>query len=235
MNSGFTDMHGHFVYGVDDGAQTRSDMEAMIDAAFADGLSRMYGTSHVTPGLRPFNFELYSLHLEEGRQYCARKNYPLSLFSGAELLYTPAMRPYLQRGLPTLGKTDFILVEFVPDISSAEMERAFAELSDSPYTPIIAHIERYPSLFSNHNARRFKERYPLYYQVNCRTAIHGLPGLVRNHTLKSWFKEGLVDFIASDAHNTGDRPTMMSAAYKALSETWGEEMALRLCSNPELA
>ena len=33
---GFTDIHAHFVYGVDDGAQTRQDMEAMLDAAHAD-------------------------------------------------------------------------------------------------------------------------------------------------------------------------------------------------------
>ena len=31
--SGFTDYHAHFVYGVDDGAQTREEMYAMLDAA----------------------------------------------------------------------------------------------------------------------------------------------------------------------------------------------------------
>ena len=33
--SGFTDYHAHFVYGVDDGAQTRDEMYAMLDAAVA--------------------------------------------------------------------------------------------------------------------------------------------------------------------------------------------------------
>ena len=31
--SGFTDYHAHFVYGVDDGARTREEMFAMLDAA----------------------------------------------------------------------------------------------------------------------------------------------------------------------------------------------------------
>ena len=31
--SGFMDYHAHFVYGVDDGAQTREEMYAMLDAA----------------------------------------------------------------------------------------------------------------------------------------------------------------------------------------------------------
>ena len=37
--SGFTDYHAHFVYGVDDGARTREEMYAMLDAAVQDGVS----------------------------------------------------------------------------------------------------------------------------------------------------------------------------------------------------
>lgn len=37
--SGFTDIHAHFVYGMDDGAQNRTDMKAMLDAAHADGIA----------------------------------------------------------------------------------------------------------------------------------------------------------------------------------------------------
>ena len=32
-NERFTDYHAHFVYGVDDGAQTREEMYAMLDVA----------------------------------------------------------------------------------------------------------------------------------------------------------------------------------------------------------
>ena len=43
--SGFTDYHAHFVYGVDDGARTREEMFAMLDAAAADGVTRLFATS----------------------------------------------------------------------------------------------------------------------------------------------------------------------------------------------
>ena len=49
--SGFTDYHAHFVYGVDDGARTREEMFAMLDAAAADGVTRLFATSHSTPGM----------------------------------------------------------------------------------------------------------------------------------------------------------------------------------------
>ena len=41
--SGFTDYHAHFVYGVDDGARTREEMFAMLDAAAADILCLYIG------------------------------------------------------------------------------------------------------------------------------------------------------------------------------------------------
>lgn len=57
--TGFTDIHSHFVYGVDDGAKTRADMEAMLDAAYADGVTSLFATSHMTPGISPFDFLAY--------------------------------------------------------------------------------------------------------------------------------------------------------------------------------
>ena len=57
--SGFTDYHAHFVYGVDDGAQTREEMYAMLDAAAADGVRHLFATSHSTPGMERFPQEIY--------------------------------------------------------------------------------------------------------------------------------------------------------------------------------
>ena len=88
--SGFTDYHAHFVYGVDDGARTREEMFAMLDAAAADGVTRLFATSHSTPGMEPFPRDVYQRHLDFARAYCAEKGYDLMLESGSELLYTPA-------------------------------------------------------------------------------------------------------------------------------------------------
>lgn len=88
--SGFTDYHAHFVYGVDDGAQTREEMYAMLDAAAADGVRHLFATSHSTPGMERFPQEVYDRHLALARAYCTQKGYDLKLEHGSELLYTPA-------------------------------------------------------------------------------------------------------------------------------------------------
>ena len=79
----FSDIHSHFVYGVDDGAQTRTVMEQMLDMANAEGLTDLVSTPHVTPGLKPLNTERYLRHFEEARAYCRQMDYPIRLYTGA--------------------------------------------------------------------------------------------------------------------------------------------------------
>ena len=50
--SGFTDYHAHFIYGVDDGAQTREEMYAMLDAAAADGVRHLFCLLYTSPSPR---------------------------------------------------------------------------------------------------------------------------------------------------------------------------------------
>ena len=66
--NGFTDIHTHFVYGVDDGAKDAQVMRAMLDEAHRQGVSRIIATSHAELGMRPFDHETYQAHLEEGQE-----------------------------------------------------------------------------------------------------------------------------------------------------------------------
>lgn len=230
----FTDMHCHFIYGVDDGAQSREDMYAMLDAAHRDGVTDLFATSHVTPGIKSFPYERYYRHLDMAQAYCDQKGYQLELYPGAEILYTPALLPYLQRGdLPSLNGSAYLLVEFVPNISLKELETALMEFENSSYTPILAHIERYQCLYQAKSAFKFKENYDIRYQVNCQTLIKGL-SFFKNLTLKHWFSTGLIDFVSSDAHNTSRRPSLMTPAYEVLIGAYGQDYADDLMQGRDL-
>ena len=134
--SGFTDYHAHFVYGVDDGARTREVMVAMLDAAAADGVTRLFATSHSTPGMEPFPLDVYQRHLDFARAYCSEKGYDLMLESGSELLYTPAAAyAAAEHSLVTLGGTDWVLLEFVPDVAAAATGCCWRTSSATPALP----------------------------------------------------------------------------------------------------
>lgn len=144
---GFTDIHSHFLYGMDDGARSRVQMEAMLDAAYADGISSLFATPHVTPGIYPLDNALLTQRLNEARRYCRSKGYHMNIYSGAEVLYTPALRNYVVNyRLPTLGDSDYVLMEFVPDIAFKELESALELMERHGYITVLAHIERYACL-----------------------------------------------------------------------------------------
>ncbi|MGN0779380.1 MAG: tyrosine-protein phosphatase [Aristaeellaceae bacterium] len=228
MITGFADIHAHFVYGMDDGAQTREDMEAMLDAAYADGITSLIATPHVTPGLRPFDSERYQRHLQQAQDYCIQQGYPITLYPGAELLYTPALAQYVvDHTLPSLAGTEQVLLEFSPSIALKELEGALDLLERRGYTPMLAHIERYACLLAGNTAEKVKANHDVLYQVNANTVLNER-GFLTARKIRSWFRAGLVDHVASDAHNVRTRPFQLSKAYAALVSQYGEEEAARL-------
>ena len=225
---GFTDLHSHFLYGLDDGAKTRREMEAMLDAAYADGIAHLYATPHAALGIRPFDGELCARRLEEARAYCRRRGYEMRLYGGAELMYTPAMERFaLERRLPTLGDSRRVLMEFVPDAGIRELREAVELVERSGYTAVLAHVERYGCLFVGKNAWKLKEERDVRYQLNAGTAIGGR-GLLRGAFVRRWLREGLIDYVASDAHNCTSRPFRMREACASLQKTCGQALAAKL-------
>ena len=217
---GFTDIHAHFLYGVDDGPRSKAEMEGMLDAAYADGITSLFATPHATPGVYPFNHALMRQRLTEARAYCQAKGYQMQLYAGAEIMFTPALeRIAMERQLPTLADSASILLEFVPDISYWELDSAIDMLTRSGYSVILAHFERYACLFHRKNAYRLKDRYDLRYQVNCNSILNS-KGIIKDYHLGMWLKSELVDFVATDAHDTRRRPFQINAAYAALRQKY---------------
>lgn len=226
--NGFSDIHSHFLYGVDDGPRTREEMGILLDSAWENGIREIIATPHVTPGMQPMETETMALHLDEARKYCREKGYDMRLFLGAEILWTPAMDRFIEdRMLPTLSGSDSVLVEFSPDVTLEEMEGAVEHMERAGYTVILAHIERYECLCRGKAAWKFKEDHNVLYQVNGRT-LANLKGFFRSRMIKGWLRDELIHFVASDAHNTGHRCFCMRQAYESLLRLVDESYARRL-------
>lgn len=55
MKKTFVDIHHHLLYGMDDGPKGIEEMEAMIEAAYSDGIRIIIATPHASPGVHPFD------------------------------------------------------------------------------------------------------------------------------------------------------------------------------------
>ena len=226
--NGFTDIHAHFLFGLDDGARSRSDMEAMLDAAYADGITSLFATPHVTPGVYPINTELMTQRLNEAQAYCRLKGYEMNLHAGAENMYTPALERFAVEGrLLTLGESDHVLVEFVPDIAYRELNDAIEKIERAGYTVVVAHMERYKCLTHRDNALRLKEEHDIRYQMNCHSVLEKT-GFLKDRFINRCLDKEIIDAIATDSHDRSKRPTRMKEAFALLSRRYGREYADRI-------
>lgn len=225
----FVDIHHHLIYGVDDGARTLEDMQQMILRAVEENVGDIVCTSHITPGENPFPEERYMRHLQEAQSWCEEKSLPVKIHPGCEILYTDVSARLVQEGkIPTLAGSRFVLVEFLPGDDYKRFCDAARTFGMAGYSVIFAHVERYQALRNHNRMRQLREEYGVYMQMNTNTVI-SKKGFFEDRWIRKTLDAGLIDCVATDAHNASSRPCSMRACYDVLKTRYGEAAAEDMC------
>lgn len=229
MKNRFTDIHHHILYGLDDGASNPKMMQAMLRKAAEDNIARIIATPHVTPGIRRFDRDQYSRSLEEARSFCKDEGLGIELYEGAEILYSSHTCDFLMEGrVPTLAGTDFVLVEFSPDVRYDYLRDALESLLHYGFLPMIAHVERYGCLMHHPSrAEKLKDELDVYYQVNCTTILTN-KGMGNQKFVEKLLDWDLVDALGTDAHSPNTRCVHMREAWLKLKKEFGASYANEL-------
>lgn len=227
----YIDIHHHILYGLDDGPGSHEKMAAMLRMADAGGIGTIIATPHVAPGLMPVNSALIESRLAEARAFCTENRLDLQLFAGAEVLFTPALENLiLQRRVPTLAGSRHVLLEFESGIQFKAIERAMRALIQGGYVPVLAHVERCRCMMRKPSSfRQLKSGCAVLYQMNC-SALTERKGFLWRRRILWLLREQLIDFAATDAHDTAERSCNMAEFYRAVEAVAGAEYAKALTS-----
>ncbi|MBE5801461.1 MAG: hypothetical protein E7319_04155 [Clostridiales bacterium] len=224
MTHGLVDIHQHLIYGVDDGPRNWEETEAMLVEAENQGIERIFATPHATPGRAHFDYDGYLDKLNAINQFAWQKKWKLRLLPGAEIFYTPsALQKLDTRKVPTMAMSSYVLVEFFPSVKIDEMLKALRELANGGYRPILAHVERYHCLYGKWELIEELKHLNALIQMNAQTVLHS--NGIGNRFIRRLLEEDVVDFVATDAHNTSTRPVCLQAAYAFLEKHYGREKA----------
>lgn len=225
----FVDVHQHIAFGIDDGARNIRSAKRMIDASYREGICTIISTPHVRPGKRAFDIGKYLEVVDELNQYCIDQNYDLQILPGAEVLYTDATIRLLDEGyIPTLNQSKFVLIEWRTHISFAAISQDIRDMSNAGYIPVIAHIERYRSLwFITKRVQQLKHAYDFRIQIDC-DALLARTSIFERMFVNKLLKMRLVDYLATDAHNVTDRGITIQEAYKVAKRRVGNRYARQL-------
>jgi protein-tyrosine phosphatase len=224
------DIHSHFLYGMDDGAETIEDSLAMLQMAAESGTTDIVATPHANSDY-PFQPDLIRQRIEEIAAAPGLKprihtgcDFHLSFENVRDALQNPP-RYLINRG-------PYLLVEF-PHSSLAGMGRSLAALLDRGLVPIMTHPERNPHL------RGMGSEFQEWIQKGCLvqvTAQSLLGRFGKSAEQSSWEMVGrrFAHFIASDAHDTEHRPPCLNLAFDAIATRIGAAEARALAiDNPQ--
>ena len=205
----YIDMHSHILPGLDDGSKNMEMTLAMLRVAVEEGIGTIYTTPHCMPG----------------------KGHPTlaTLKKGTEYYYIEEMSEWMEEGkIITLGDSHCVLVEFEPYAEEKYIRNAVREIMGFGYQPVIAHVERYRNLMERKFAAiQWMREIGALIQVNC-ASVTGDNGFTTKQNVKSLLKNGLVDFVSTDAHRPEGRAPYIEKCAELLRRKYGDIYAAEL-------
>lgn len=206
------DIHCHILPDFDDGAADLEESMAMARMAASSGVTGIVATPHFPGDAEAFR-RLGALlgRYERLEREIRRAGLNLKLYPGAEILCLPET-PQLaaKKVLPTIGDTNYLLVEFNFGEPQSYMTEMLDALAQTGYRPVVAHPERYRAVQGNPQLTKYWFDLGYVLQLNKGSVLGAFGGRVQQ-TAGQILSEGLAHVIASDAHGTDKRTPHMGA------------------------
>ncbi len=199
------DIHTHILPNVDDGAEDPSDSAALLKAQYEAGVLKVVLTPHFYPAEKTLAKFLAdrAKSFEELMTIWDPDIMP-EVRLGAEIRYSPELIGMDLSDL-TLGNSRYLLLELSTRRFPTHLEQVIQNLVMLGYTPILAHLERYPYFLEDPNRiARFISLGALG-QLN----VEAFQDKATASYARACLKHSLAHIIASDVHDLTRRPPML--------------------------
>jgi protein-tyrosine phosphatase len=228
---GFIDIHCHILPGIDDGPESVEKSLEMVKMASDDGISHIFCTPHVYPGVYDTKADSIKQARDELQSMAPNGT---KLFVGGDVRITPDLMERLARQeVPTLNGSPYLLVEFPSQFIPHYTSRLIFNLRQNGLIPIVTHPERCAYFARDFTGLRVLREQGCMFQLTAMSLLKDVGREVRKVTL-SMIECGFADFIASDAHSTGHRAPILSRAYEEVQRQFGKHLAQKIFfENPQ--
>lgn len=218
----FIDIHCHIIPGIDDGADDLNEALKMLEIAVNDGISHIFATPHIMSGV----YDNQAVAIRQAVE-AFQKHIPASmkLLHGADVRISHDLLKRIEnKEIVTLMDSGYLLFEFPEFAVPPNVDNMIFNLKQRGITPIITHPERHMRLMRDHEMLRDFLSTGALCQITAMSVTGDFGREIKKFSM-SMLDKGLVDFIASDAHDTKKRPPILSKAYKEVKKHFGEAAA----------
>lgn len=195
---GYMDCHTHILWGVDDGARTQEESQAMIDGLRELGFCGAWCTPHImanTPDntssrlKERFDEALSTLHLE---------NFDLRL--GGEYMLDEQFLKKIDKETPLTYDGKRILVELSQVSLPLNWLDMIFQIQLRGFIPVLAHPERYCNLLTMDDFLTLREE-DVEFQLNL-SSLNGQRGKNIQRMAEKLLKQGFYTRLGTDAHTS---------------------------------
>ena len=231
MHHGFTDIHCHLLPGVDDGSADWETTLAMAQMAVDDGTRTIIVTPHQLGNFAQNlgdDIRAWTIQLQE---VLDQHGIALRVLPGGDVRIEDGMVEGLVSGkVMSLGDLRKHVLLELPHELYFPLENVLAALQRHGMTGILSHPER------NRGLLREPDLLIGLVEGGClmQVTAGSLMGTFGSHSqqLAEWMlSEGLVHFLATDAHGIKSRRPLLQRAFERVAELTDEATAMDLCGN----
>ena len=225
----FVDIHCHMIPGIDDGSKSWDQSLAMGEMAVADGIETIAVTPHQLGSYTHNHGQLVRSRTAELQQLLDDHRLPLQVLPGADVRIEPGMLEKLRSGdvLTLADQRKHVLLE-LPHELYFPLDDVLGDLHRAGLVGILSHPERNQGLLKKPQLIEPLVDSGCLMQVTC-SSLMGTFGSAPQQMAEWMQEQGLVHFLATDAHGPNSRRPLMRRAFERAAEIVDEEIATLLC------
>lgn len=202
------DIHSHIIPGVDDGSKSIKMTIEMLRNAELEGTSEIIATPHFCREYAEVEYGEIVALTERINKLAEDEGINVKIHHGQEVYYSEHfIEDYKEKRIGTLGESNYLLFELpLQGHFEREILDTIYELQVMGIKPILAHPERYKFLKEKPELINEFIDEEVLFQMNA-GSISGAFGKETKKTAELFVKNGIYNFIGSDAHNSTSRKT----------------------------
>lgn len=233
MTDPFVDIHCHLLPAIDDGSSSLQESLAMARMAVGDGIKTIIATPHQLGTFVENHGDDIRRRVAELQAELDVEDIPLRVLPGGDVRIEDGMIAGLRSGeVMSLGDhRKHVLLE-LPHELYMPLEPVLAQLAKIGMIGILSHPERNQGILRQPELLKPLVDGGCLMQVTANSLI-GAFGPTPQVLAEQMVSDGLVHFMASDAHNLKSRRPKLGRAFNRVAELAGQELAIELCcTNP---
>ncbi len=225
-----TDIHAHWLPGIDDGAKNIEESIEIISYLNSLGFNKLVATPHVMSDFYNNSTQVIQEKLQLVKDAVAKTNLDVQLFAAAEYnLDEEFVKRIANKDLLTLPNTNIVLFELSYINPPNNLKVVVKDLFVKGYQPLLAHPERYPYYAADIAKYEELKDMGVQMQINL-MSLAGHYGPQAKQIAKYLLDKNWVDFVGTDihkkAHSTSIEKALQTEEIRTLCE-WIKNKAIK--------